>query len=68
MVEKVVPAPHGQIQEVVKQIRPLANSMGMRLPLPVGLGKARMFNDVTDEECETAFVEWERLCKPAVQP
>mmetsp|Transcript_76232 Transcript_76232/g.172363 ORF Transcript_76232/g.172363 Transcript_76232/m.172363 type:complete len:186 (+) Transcript_76232:2-559(+) len=39
------------------------NSMGMRLPLPVGIGKARMFNDVTDEQFEKAFVKWEALCK-----
>ena len=40
----------------------IANSMGMRLPLPVGIGKARTFNDVKDEDFERAFVEWERLC------
>merc|ERR1719160_2153461 len=34
----------------------------MRLPLPVGIGKARTFNDVKDEDFERAFVEWERLC------
>jgi transaldolase len=37
------------------------NSMGMRLPLPVGFGKARMFNDVTSEQFEKAFVLWEKL-------
>jgi len=41
----------------------IKNSMGMRLPLPVGIGKARMFNDVTDEEFEKTFVQWEALCK-----
>merc|ERR1719160_456803 len=40
----------------------IANSMGMRLPLPVGIGKARTFNDVKDEDFEREFVEWERLC------
>merc|ERR1719396_149588 len=39
------------------------NSMGQRLPLPVGIGKARMFNDVSDADFERAFVEWEKLCK-----
>mmetsp|Transcript_12390 Transcript_12390/g.25177 ORF Transcript_12390/g.25177 Transcript_12390/m.25177 type:complete len:344 (+) Transcript_12390:1-1032(+) len=39
------------------------NSMGMRLPLPVGIGVARMFNDVTDEQFEQTFVKWEALCK-----
>merc|ERR1719160_1549043 len=40
----------------------IANSMGMRLPLPVGIGKGRTFNNVKDEEFERAFVEWEKLC------
>uniref|UniRef100_A0A6T9GKP7 3-dehydroquinate synthase C-terminal domain-containing protein n=1 Tax=Alexandrium catenella TaxID=2925 RepID=A0A6T9GKP7_ALECA len=39
------------------------NSMGMRLPLPVGIGRARMFNDVTDEQFEQTFEQWEALCK-----
>merc|ERR1711871_1493395 len=43
----------------------IQNSMGMRLPLPVGIGKARCFNDVKDEEFERAFVEWEKLCASA---
>merc|ERR1712232_791645 len=41
----------------------IKNSQGMRLPLPVGIGKARMFNDVTETQFETTFVLWERLCK-----
>jgi len=41
----------------------IQNSMGMRLPLPVGIGKARMFNNVTDEQFEKTFVQWEALCK-----
>jgi hypothetical protein len=44
------------------------NSMGQRLPLPVGLGRARMYNDVSDEDFEKAFVQWEKLCKPVAQP
>merc|ERR1719217_1806563 len=40
----------------------VVNSMGQRLPLPVGIGKARMFNNVSDEDFERAFVEWETLC------
>merc|ERR1712159_307931 len=43
----------------------IENSMGMRLPLPVGIGKARMFNDVSDEEFEKTFVLWEKLCASA---
>lgn len=41
----------------------IKNSNGMRLPLPVGMGRARMFNDVTDAQFEQAFCLWERLCK-----
>jgi len=41
----------------------IKNSLGMRLPLPVGMGRARMFNDVTDAQFEATFVLWERLCK-----
>jgi 3-dehydroquinate synthase len=39
------------------------NSMGQRLPMPVGIGKARMVNNVSDEDFESAFVQWEALCK-----
>merc|ERR1719454_1786391 len=43
----------------------VANSMGQRLPLPVGIGKARVFNDVSDEDFDRAFFEWEKLCSSA---
>jgi 3-dehydroquinate synthase len=43
----------------------VANSMGQRLPLPVGIGQARMFNDVSDENFEKAFVQWQQLCAPS---
>jgi len=39
------------------------NSMGMRLPMPVGIGKARMVNDVSDEDFKKAFDLWVQLCK-----
>jgi len=39
------------------------NSMGQRLPMPVGIGRARMVNNVSDEDFERAFVQWEQLCK-----
>merc|ERR1712107_497333 len=39
------------------------NSMGQRLPMPVGIGKAKMVNDVSDADFERAFVQWEALCK-----
>jgi len=41
----------------------IKNSLGMRLPLPVGMGEARMFNDVTDEQFEMTFCLWEKLCR-----
>jgi len=37
--------------------------MGQRLPMPVGIGKARMVNNVSDEDFERAFVLWEALCR-----
>merc|ERR1712151_51855 len=39
------------------------NSMGQRLPMPAGIGRAKMVNDVSDEDFESAFVQWEALCK-----
>lgn len=38
------------------------NSMGQRLPIPIGIGKATVINDVSDAVFEDVFVEWERLC------
>jgi 3-dehydroquinate synthase len=39
------------------------NSMGQRLPLPCGIGKGCIVNDVSDADFERAFVLWEELCK-----
>jgi 3-dehydroquinate synthase len=39
------------------------NSMGMRLPMPVGIGKARVLNDVKEEDFERAYAQWQMLCK-----
>jgi len=39
------------------------NSMGQRLPVPVGIGKAKILNGISDAEFERAFVQWEQLCK-----
>merc|ERR1711988_2058593 len=36
-------------------------SMGQRLPLPVGIGKARIINDVTPDELDRAFDLWQSL-------
>ena len=40
-----------------------ARGVGQRLPMPVGIGRARMVNNVSDEDFERAFVQWEQLCK-----
>merc|ERR1712054_279118 len=37
-------------------------SMGQKLPLPVGIGKARIVNDVTTDELDQAFDLWRSLC------
>jgi len=39
------------------------NSMGQRLPMPVGIGKARMVNNVSEEDLKSAFLRWTDLCK-----
>jgi len=39
------------------------NSMGQRLPLPTGIGEARIVNDVSDEDLRAAFFRWEELCR-----
>lgn len=39
-----------------------AQSMGQRLPLPVGVGKARIFNDVSEDELLEAHRAWTDLC------
>merc|ERR1712056_1785 len=36
-------------------------SMGQRLPLPVGIGKARIINDISTEELDEAFDLWQGL-------
>merc|ERR1712039_290115 len=38
------------------------NSMGQRFPLPVGIGKGRVVNDVSDEVLQKAFSLWQDLC------
>merc|ERR1719152_544179 len=38
------------------------NSMGQRFPLPAGIGKGRIVNDVSDEDLQSAFALWEKLC------
>jgi len=38
------------------------SALGLRLPLPVGTGKARIINDVTTDEFNEAFDLWHDLC------
>merc|ERR1711920_611582 len=38
------------------------DSMGQKFPLPVGIGKARIVNDVSDEDLRSAFLKWQSLC------
>jgi len=37
------------------------NSMGQKLPLPIGIGKAKIVNDVSDADLERALVEWQSI-------
>merc|ERR1712054_445306 len=39
-------------------------SMGLRLPLPTGIGEAAIFNDVTDQECLDALEIFHSVCGP----
>merc|ERR1719343_505627 len=38
------------------------NSMGQRFPLPSGIGKGKIVNDVGEIELRSAFQLWEELC------
>jgi 3-dehydroquinate synthase len=38
------------------------NSVGQKFPLPIGIGKARIVNDVSDANLEKAFDLWLQLC------
>merc|ERR1711988_1095998 len=38
------------------------NSMGQKFPLPAGIGKGQIVNDVSDETLQRAFLLWEELC------
>lgn len=37
-------------------------SQGQKIPLPVGEGVARLFNDITQEQMDEALVLWKELC------
>merc|ERR1711988_872627 len=38
------------------------NSMGQRFPLPAGIGKGRIVNDVSDDDLRSGFMLWQELC------
>merc|ERR1712100_368333 len=42
------------------------NSMGQRFPLPVGIGKGRIVNDVPEDVLQRAWKRWETLCMSEV--
>jgi len=44
------------------------NSMGQKFPLAVGIGKARIVNDISDEDLKQAFMCWQELCTPNAKP
>mmetsp|Transcript_26518 Transcript_26518/g.79507 ORF Transcript_26518/g.79507 Transcript_26518/m.79507 type:complete len:485 (-) Transcript_26518:71-1525(-) len=45
----------------------IAFSMGLRLPLPTGIGRARIFNDVSVDDCLAAVYEYTVLCGPGAR-
>jgi len=48
-------------EAVVNRVK---NSMGQRFPLPAGIGKGRVVNDVSDDDLRSAFLLWQDLCTP----
>jgi hypothetical protein len=40
------------------------NSMGQKFPLAIGIGKAKIVNDVSDEDLRAAYLLWQDLCAP----
>jgi len=42
------------------------NSMGQNLPLAIGIGKAKIVNDVSDDDLKAAYCLWQQLCAPSV--
>jgi 3-dehydroquinate synthetase len=44
------------------------NSMGQRFPLPTGIGKATIVNDVSVNDIKGAFLLWQELCAPQNTP
>merc|ERR1711990_74440 len=38
------------------------NSMGQRFPLPAGIGKGKIVNDISDDDLKSGFMLWQELC------
>merc|ERR1719258_418568 len=42
------------------------NSMGQRFPLPAGIGRGKIVNDISDDDLKSGFMLWQELCgKPS---
>lgn len=55
-------ASHGFLKHALNERRQL--SMGLRLPLPIGIGEGAVFHDVEESECHDALDDWTALCSP----
>merc|ERR1712078_216286 len=42
------------------------NSMGLNLPLAIGIGKAKIVDHVSDEDLKAAYLLWQELCSMKV--
>merc|ERR1719160_2209195 len=43
------------------------NSMGQRFPLPAGIGRGKIVNDVSDADLRSGFLLWQELCASDVR-
>merc|ERR1712159_922138 len=41
------------------------NSMGQRFPLPAGIGRGKVVNDLSDDDLRSGFMLWQELCGKA---
>merc|ERR1712048_574748 len=41
------------------------NSMGQKFPLAIGIGKAKIVNDVSDDDLKAAYDIWQEVCGPS---
>merc|ERR1712070_798906 len=38
------------------------NSMGQKFPLPAGIGRGKIVNDISDDDLKSGFMLWQELC------